>query len=64
MYIPSNYYNPSFAFIAANSSSTEASLPFDVYLSARVEAALVCAFNSASAVAFFLLSFHSVQMIP
>ena len=51
MYIPSNYYNPSFAFIAANSSSTEASLPFDVYLSARVEAALVCAFNSASAVA-------------
>ena len=38
MYIPSNYYNPSFAFIAANSSSTEASLPFDVYLSARVEA--------------------------
>ena len=41
MYIPSNYYNPSFAFIAANSSSTEASLPFDVYLSARVEAALV-----------------------
>ena len=53
MYIPSNYYNPSFAFIAANSSSTEASLPFDVYLSARVEAALVCAFNSASAVAAF-----------
>lgn len=32
-------YNPSFAFIAASSSSTEAS-PFEVYLSAKEEAAL------------------------
>lgn len=66
MYIPNSHYKPSFAFIAANSSSTEAS-PCVVYLSAKEEAALVWAFNSASAVAaptFFQLSFHSVQMLP
>ena len=50
MYIPNSHYKPSFAFIAANSSSTEAS-PCVVYLSAKEEAALVWAFNSASAVA-------------